>query len=131
MSHHPATNFQITLTGDTSSPEMEKLHEAARGITNHGSLTVPVLRKRAAPYSAASPIAPLSSTTTDEDATTLQSKDMGSLFPACTLHAASSSLPATTVDELNRIVGTVVISHRKKVIEVELSNNAACQGIGI
>ncbi|MQM21528.1 hypothetical protein Taro_054570 [Colocasia esculenta] len=108
MRHQSATNFQISLVGDSPPAEIEKMHHvAARGITRQDSLAVPVLRKHAAYNSASSMAAPLSSARADEGAAVIHSSkdDVGSLTPTCTLLTSLSSTPGASVDELNGIVG--------------------------
>lgn len=96
---HPETSIH-SPAGESSS-DKEKMGAAS---------PAPPLLQTSTAYSAVDPVAaaPLSSTTTEEDATPFQqSKDMGDLLPPpCRLlNSFSSSMPAATVDELNRVVG--------------------------
>ncbi|MQL76183.1 hypothetical protein Taro_008583 [Colocasia esculenta] len=96
------------LTSDPSSSNMEKLQGTGASISTNAVLTpAPFLPKLEAYSTTDHVAASLSSTTTEEDAASLQQpKDMGDLIPTCRfLSSLSSSMPAATVNELNKMVG--------------------------
>nr|XP_010908290.1 NAC domain-containing protein 35 [Elaeis guineensis] len=103
-SHQPPPSFQ-TFAGNISSPMMEKAHKMGGGSNAHMSAPPP---HKPTLYGSTASVASLSSTTsTEEDGTTIHPKNMNALIPTCSLlTSATSSMASPTMDELmNRLVG--------------------------
>lgn len=101
----PPPSFQ-TFAGDCSSSVMEKTHKMGAGSSST-HMSAPALRKPTL-YGSTPSVASLSSTTsTEEDGTSLHHpKNSNALLPACSLlTSAASSMASPTIDELNSLVG--------------------------
>ncbi|XP_008804076.1 NAC domain-containing protein 35-like isoform X1 [Phoenix dactylifera] len=103
-SHQPPPSFQ-TFAGDSSSSVMEKAPKIGGEGSTH--LSAPVLQKPALYRSTASVASLGSTTSTEEDGTSLHyPKNTTALISTCSvLTPATSCMASPTIDELHSLVG--------------------------